>query len=109
MNGNDYYSYQGTRLSRFEQIKAVVHQAYKDAITGISKSVAERISDLEIHPVFRHLIPILDCRKWPSNDEAILCWGDDAICELYHHFKVLLNDSCVPEDIMIEWNALKNI
>ena len=65
-------------------------RAYKDAITGISKSVAERFSDLEIHPVFRHLIPILDCRKWPSNDEAILRWGDDAICELYHHFKCLL-------------------
>ena len=109
LNENDYYSHQGTRSSRFEEIKAVVPQAYKDAITGISKSVAERFSDLEIHPVFRHLIPILDCRKLPSNDEAILRWGDDAICELYHYFKGLLNDSCVPEDTMIEWNALKTI
>ena len=80
------YVYLGIALKQYEDIKAVVPAAYKEAIEGISKSISERFKDLEQHPIFRRLITILDCPKWPSDHGSLLLFGDDAMSELVDHF-----------------------
>ena len=68
-----------------------------------------RFENLATCPVFKNLVQILNCAKWPKKKEDLLHFGDEGINELVDHFKVLLEkNGCVIENVPAEWDILKN-
>ena len=60
-------------------------------------------------PVFKDLVDILDCTKWPTDVTQLLSYGDSNMTELIKHFTPLLERNlCNIAEIPAEWDILKN-
>ena len=59
--------------------------------------------------VFKNIVQVLDCSKWPKRKEELLHFGDSGINEPVEHFKPLLEkNDCKVESIPAEYDILKN-
>ena len=65
-HNNDYF-YAGIKLARFETIRALACNRYTQTITNITSAMEERFDNLQISPIFKHLIPLLDVATWPTD------------------------------------------
>ena len=103
------YVYQDRTLKAFEASEGTVRKVYKETISSLSTAIMGRFDNLATCPVFKNLVQILNCAKWPKKKEDLLHFGDEEINELVDHFKVLLEkNGCVIENVPAEWDILKN-
>jgi len=103
------YVYQGRKLKAFEASEGTVRKVYKETISSLSTAIMGRFANLATCPVFKNLVQILNCAKWPKKKEDLLHFGDEGINELVEHLKVLLEkNSCVIKNVPAEWDILKN-
>ena len=67
----------------------------------------ERFDNLQISPIFKYLVPLLDVSTWPI--DATHFW-EDHIQEVAKYFdKTLIYSKCRVEDLQREWIVLKTI
>lgn len=103
------YVYQGRKLKNFEASKRTVSTIYQSTIAALSDAVSSRFESLSTCPVFKNLVDILDCTKWPPDTTQLLSYGDSNMTELVKHFGSLLeHNSCNIAQIPAEWDILKN-
>ena len=99
--------YQG--LKKYHSSNEALLASYSEIIDKLSSSVEERFPEIKTHPVFKHLITVLDISTWPSAEEDLVCYGDKAITELSTFLKSLLEQNkCNVENIPAQWDTLKN-
>ena len=103
------YVYQGRKLKNFEASERTVSTIYQSTIAALSDAVSSRFESLSTCPVFKNLVDILDCTKWPPDTTQLLSYGDSNMTELVKHFAPLLeHNSCNIAEIPAEWDILKN-
>ena len=84
-------------------------EVYQSTIAALSDAVSSRFQNLSICPVFKNLVEVLDCTKWPLDTTQLLSYGDSNMTELIKHFAPLLeHNSCNKAEIPREWDILKN-
>ena len=106
---DDSYAYQGIKLKNFEVSESTVAEMYRSTTIAISNSVSARFENLSDCPVFKNLVEVLDCSKWPADDTRLRSFGDSNVMELTKHFKPLLEkNNCDIAEISVEWDMLKN-
>ena len=67
----------------------------------------ERFDNLQISPIFKHLVPLLDVSTWPTDATH---FGEDSIQEIAKYFnETLIYNKCRLEDLQREWIVLKTI
>ena len=89
--------------------KAEEFLIYRWTIAALSDAVSSRFESLSICPVFKNLVYILDCTKWPTDVTLLLSYGDSNMTELIKHFTPLLERNlCNIAEIPAEWDILKN-
>lgn len=89
-NENGETSYQGISLVRFDTMTDDVSNHYANTITQIADSMGKRFHDLQVSPVFTHILSILDVSTWPKASDGNISFGDTAVSELLDLFKDLL-------------------
>ena len=73
-----------------------------------SDAVSSRFESLSTCPVFKNLVEVFDCTKWPLDTTQLLSYGDSNMTELVQHFAPLLeHNSCNIAQIPTEWDILK--
>lgn len=103
------YVYQDIKLKNFETSERTVRNIYRTTIAALSNADSDRFESLSNCPVFRNLVEILDCTKWPNDLTQLRSYGDSSITELIEHFTPLLErNSCDLTEIPAEWDKLKN-
>ena len=55
------------KLARFETIRTSVCNHYIQTITNIMSAMEERFDNLQLSPIFKHLVPLLDVSTWPTD------------------------------------------
>ena len=67
----------------------------------------ERFDNLQVYPIFKHLVPLLDVSTWPTDATH---FREDWIQEIAKYFneKLIYNKCCI-EDLQREWTVLKTI
>lgn len=97
------------KLKRFEASENTVKDLYRSTIAALSNTVSRRFENLSNCPVFKNLVNILDCGKWPSDEGGnLLSFGDASVTELIKHFTPLLEcNNCNIFEIHAEWNIFK--
>ena len=94
------YIYRGRPLKAFEVSGGTVRKVYQHTISSLSDAVMERFENTANCPVFKNIVQVLDCSKWPKRKEDLLHFGDSGINELVEHFKPLLEkNDCNVESI----------
>ena len=102
------FIYQSRSLKAFEASKVTVRNEYQKAIEALSDAISDRFENLPTCPVFKNIVQILDCSKWPKKIEELCCYGDASIVQLIEHFTLLLaRNSYETESITAEWNILE--
>ena len=97
-------------MKAFEVSEGTVRKVYQHTISSLSDAVMERFENTANCPVFKNIVQVLDCSKWPKRKEDLLHFGDSGINELVEHFKPLLEkNDCNVESILAEWDILKNV
>ena len=86
----DAYVYQGRKLKNFEASERTVSEIYQSTIAALSDAVGSRFENLSSCPVFKNLVEVLDCTKWPVDTTQLLSYGDSNMTELIKHFAPLL-------------------
>ena len=77
-----------------------MRKVYQHTISSLSDAVMERFENTANCPVFKNIVQVLDCSKWPKRKEDLLHFGDSGINELVEHFKPLLEkNDCNVESI----------
>ena len=74
------YIYQGRTLKAFEASEGTVRKLYKETISSLSTSIMGRFENLATCPVFKNLVQILNCAKWPKKKEDLLHWSTISRC-----------------------------
>ena len=77
----DAYVYQGRKLKNFEPSERTVSEIYQSTIAALSDAVSSRFESLSTCPVFKHLVEVLDCTKWPLDTTQLLSYGDSNITD----------------------------
>lgn len=78
---------------------------YQKTITTLSDAIGERLKNVSTCPVFKNMIQILDCSKWPKKIEELCYYSDARIVKPIEHFTALLEqNSCKNESITAEWD-----
>ena len=94
------YIYQGRHLKAFEVSEGTMKKVYQHTISFLSDAVMERFENIAHCPVFKNIVQVLGCLKWPKRKEEFLHFGDSGINELVEHFKPLLEkNDCNVESI----------
>ena len=105
----DAYVYQGKKLKNFEASERTVSEIYQSTIAALSDAVNSRFENLSTCPVFKNLVEVLDCTKWPLDTTQLLSYGDSNMTGLIKHFAPLLKyNSCNIAEIPTKWDILKN-
>ena len=103
------YVYQERKLKNFEASERTVREIYRTTIAALSDAISGRFESLSSCPVFRNLVAIVDCTKWPTDLTQLQSYGDSNMTELIEHFMPLLEkNSCEVAEISAEWDTLKN-
>ena len=101
---NDFF-YAGIKLARFETIRASICNHCIQTITNITSVIEERFGNLQISPIFKYLVPLLDVST--SQTDATH-FGEDCIQEIAKHFnETLIYNKCRIEDLQRNWIVLK--
>ena len=85
----DSPTYQNIVLKDFKSSETKVLEDFRTTMAAIADDFAERCRKFNEHPVFKHLVTILDTRKWPTG-ESLSKFGDSEMRELADHFKGFL-------------------
>ena len=94
-------------MARFETIRASVCNHYTQTVTNITSVIEERFDNLQVSPIFRHLVPLLDVSTWPT---GATLFGENRIQEIAKYFnETLIYNKCRTEDFQREWIVLKII
>ena len=87
----------------FESIQSYWRHHEEDiqhTISSVSDAVMERFENIANCLVFKNIVQVLDCSKWPKRKEELLHFGDNGINEPVEHFKPLLEkNDCKVESI----------
>ena len=83
------YIYQSRSLKVFEANEGTVGNDYQKAIAALFDAISDRFENLTC-PVFKNIVQILDCSKWPKKIEELRCYGDASIVELTEHIFVVV-------------------
>ena len=74
--------YQNIQLKEFQSSRRALEGSLGEMVAKICRSVEERIGDLRVSPVYKHLVSILDVNSWPSDECSLLNYGAGAINDL---------------------------
>ena len=97
------YVYQERKLKNFEASERTVREIYRTTIAALSDAISGRFESLSSCPVFRNLVAIVDCTKWPTDLTQLQSYGDSNMTE-----PLLEKNSCEVAEISAEWDTLKN-
>ena len=81
-SNNDYF-YAGIKLARFETIRTSVCNNYTQTVNNITSAMEERFGNLQISPIFKHLVSLLDVSTWPTDSTY---FEKDRIQEIAKYF-----------------------
>ena len=101
------YSYQGVKLSNFENVKKNVSKE-KNYFAGLVRdNLSERLNhEEESEKTIKNLVTILDCEKWERQDED---FANDIMFDLYDTFEKPLKNAgvkCSAVDMLYQWHEL---
>ena len=82
----DARTYQNILLKDYKASETRVLDEFRTTMKTIADDFTERCRKFDEHPVFKHLVTILDCRKWPTND-SFSVFGDNEMRELSELFQ----------------------
>ena len=97
------YVYQERKLKNFEASERTEREIYRTTIAALSDAISGRFESLSSCPVFRNLVAIVDCTKWPTDLTQLQSYGDSNMTE-----PLLEKNSCEVAEISAEWDTLKN-
>ena len=104
--------YQNIELKEFDSNCKSLKENYEDMIIKLSACVEGRFTDLNVSPVFKNMLTILDISIWPTDENSsndLITYGDRAMEEHVVYLKSLLEkNGCNVENIPAQWDVLKS-
>ena len=66
------YIYQSRLLEEFEASKGTMRNGYRKAIPTLSDEISDRFENLLTCQVFKNIVQIVECSKWPKKLKKII-------------------------------------
>ena len=103
-------TYQNIKLKQFDSSCESLKENYGHMVTKLYSCVEAWFADLNVNPVFKHLLTILDVSTWPTENRSnLISYGDGAMEELVVDLKSLLErNECEVELISTQLDVLKS-
>ena len=100
---------QSVKLKEFDGSKLAVERSFGEIVTKICESVKGRFGDVTSNPIFKHMVSILDVSNWPSDENSLMNYGDNAVNDLITFLEeLLITNGCNTANIPAQWDILKN-